>query len=112
MPAGYCRHRVGKTLINVFHCYSAEVRFVSKLVTNAHIFINQRIECYLNNTINLRPLTTHMLYPQNGDRIVAIDSVTSVMTSAPLKLRPYGAIDTTYISVYFYCLLLFHPMYN
>ena len=22
MPAGYCRHRVGKTLINVFHCYS------------------------------------------------------------------------------------------
>jgi len=43
------------------------------------IFINQRIECYLNNAITLRPLTPHyaMLYPQNGDRIVAIDSVTS-----------------------------------
>jgi len=33
------------------------------------------------NTITLRPLTpTHyaMLYPQNGDRIVAVDFVTSV----------------------------------
>ena len=25
------------------------------------IFINQRIECYLNNTINLRPLTPHIM---------------------------------------------------
>ena len=24
MPAGFCRHVVGKTLINVFHCDSAE----------------------------------------------------------------------------------------
>jgi len=48
---------------------------------HADIFINQRIECYLNNTINLRPLTsTHyaVLYPQYVDRIAAIDSVTSV----------------------------------
>ena len=44
------------------------------------IFINQQIKCYLDSTINLRPLTPHivMLYPQNDDRIVAIDSVTSL----------------------------------
>jgi len=38
------------------------------------------IRFYSNNTINFRNLTqTHyiMLYPQNGDRIVTIDSVTS-----------------------------------
>ena len=28
----------------------------------ADIFINQRIECYVNNTINLRPLTPHITY--------------------------------------------------
>jgi len=45
------------------------------------IFVNQRIECYLNNTINVRPLNSTycvMLYSRNGDRIVAIDSVTSL----------------------------------
>ena len=38
------------------------------------------IECYLNITINLRPLTLHyaMLYPQNGARIVTIEFVTSL----------------------------------
>jgi len=57
------------------------------------IFINQRIECCLNNTINLRPLTsTHyaMLYPQNSDRIAAIDSVTSlhpIYTEKPNRYR-------------------------
>jgi len=67
--------------------------------------MNQQIECYLNNTTNLRPLlhtlyhvipkktasemtytvssgalnfTPTNLYPQDGDRIVAIDSVTSL----------------------------------
>jgi len=38
--------------------------------------MNQRIERYLNNTLNPRPVTpTHyaMLYPQNDDRFVAID---------------------------------------
>ena len=42
--------------------------------------MNQRSEFYLYNTVNLRPLnSTHYatLYPQNGDRIVATDSVTS-----------------------------------
>jgi len=32
MPAGFRRHVVGKTLINVFHCDIAEIRFFSKLV--------------------------------------------------------------------------------
>ena len=33
MPAGFRRHLVGKTLINVcFHCGIAEIRFVGKLV--------------------------------------------------------------------------------
>ena len=32
MPAGFRCHLVGKTLINVFHCDIAEIRFVGKLV--------------------------------------------------------------------------------
>jgi len=32
MPAGFRRHLVGMTLINVFHCNIAEIRFVGKLV--------------------------------------------------------------------------------
>jgi len=32
MPAGFHRHLVGKTLINVFHCDIAEIRFVGKPV--------------------------------------------------------------------------------
>ena len=35
MPAGVRRHLVGKTLINVFHCDIAEIRFVGKLVISA-----------------------------------------------------------------------------
>jgi len=31
-PAGFHRHLVGKTLENVFHCDSAEIRFVGKIV--------------------------------------------------------------------------------
>ena len=30
--AGFRRHLVGKTLINVFHCDVADIRFVGKLV--------------------------------------------------------------------------------
>jgi len=35
---------------------------------------------YLNNTINLRPINTHcgISYPQNGDRIMTMDPVSSV----------------------------------
>ena len=32
MPAGFRRHLVGKTLINVFHCDITEICFVSKLM--------------------------------------------------------------------------------
>ena len=32
MPAGFRRHLVGKTLINVFHCNITVIRFVGKLV--------------------------------------------------------------------------------
>jgi len=42
-------------------------------------YVNHRIEFYLINTINPRVYCTHaMLYPQNGDHIVAMDSVTSL----------------------------------
>ena len=32
IPVGFRRHFVGKTLINVFHCDIAEIRFVGKLM--------------------------------------------------------------------------------
>jgi len=32
MLAGFRRHLVGKTLIDVFHCDVAEIRFVGKLM--------------------------------------------------------------------------------
>jgi len=32
MPAGFRRHRVGKTLRNFSHCDIAEIRFVGTLV--------------------------------------------------------------------------------
>jgi len=32
MPAGFRRHLVGKTLIDVFHCDTDEIRFVGELV--------------------------------------------------------------------------------
>ena len=32
VSAGFSRHLVGKTFINVFHCDIAEIRFVGKLM--------------------------------------------------------------------------------
>ena len=32
MPAGFRRHRVGKSLDKCFYCDTAEIRFVGKLV--------------------------------------------------------------------------------
>ena len=32
VPAGFRRHLVGRTLINVFHCDITEIRFVGKLM--------------------------------------------------------------------------------
>jgi len=45
-------------------------------MTITDISLNQLIHFHLNNTLNLR-LLLHELYPQNGDRIVNIDYVTS-----------------------------------
>ena len=80
MPAGLRRHLVGKTLRNVCHCDIAYIRFVGNLITD--IFINQRTGFSLNNAINLRPPpnSAHcaVSYPQNGERIVATGTVTSL----------------------------------
>ena len=57
MPAGCRRHVVGSTLRNVFHCDLAEVLSVGAFSDHTDIFVNQRIELYLNNTISPRPLT-------------------------------------------------------
>ena len=32
VPVGFRRHLVGKTLINVFHCDIADIRFVGEVV--------------------------------------------------------------------------------
>jgi len=56
MPAGFRRHFVGKTLINVSYCDTAEMRFVDRLMIICHL-----IQFYLNNAINLRPLTPHIM---------------------------------------------------
>jgi len=62
MPAAFRRHLVGKTLRNAWHCDVAEIRFVGKLVIKfRHFFINRRVELYLNNKMNLRPLTPHIM---------------------------------------------------
>jgi len=61
MPAGFRRHLVHKTLRHDFHCDIAETRFVSRLIIIKDILVNRQIECYLNNMINLRPLTLHIM---------------------------------------------------
>jgi len=46
MPAGFRRHLVDKTLINVFHSDTAEIRFVGELVViQTFSQTMQRIEC-------------------------------------------------------------------
>jgi len=53
------------------------------------IFLTRLFRFYLNNTLNLRPVnSTHyaVLYPQNGDRIVTIDYVTSFHPMYSLQL--------------------------
>jgi len=60
MPAGFRRHLVGKTLINVATVISLKT-LCWQFNDAADIFINRRIEFYLNNTITLRPLTPHIM---------------------------------------------------
>jgi len=79
MPAGFRRHLVGKTPVNVFTVIL--LKYASLASDHTDIFINERIECNLNNANKSSPLnSTHYatLYQQNGDRIVTIDSVTSL----------------------------------
>jgi len=81
MPAGCRRHLVGKTLRNVFRCVIAEIRFVDKLVIIYTYFRKPVDRMLLKQHNKSSPLdSAHyaILYPQNGDRIVAIDSVTSI----------------------------------
>jgi len=54
------------------------------LLVSMDILLNQLIQFYSINTTRLRRLTQHImscyihLYPQNGDCIVTVDSVTSL----------------------------------
>ena len=59
MPAGFRRHFAGKTLRNVF---TVTLKYAFwQASDHTDIFVNQRIESYLNNTINPRPLAVHRL---------------------------------------------------
>ena len=82
MPAGFRRHLVGKTLLNDFHWDIAEIRFVGKLVI-IQTFHKPMDWMLIKLHDKSSPLSPHFyamlgLYPQNGDRIVAIGSVTSL----------------------------------
>jgi len=60
MPAGFRRHFVGKTLINVSYCDSA-IRFVGKSVIMMDISLNKLIQFYLNSlTDKFRHLSQHI----------------------------------------------------
>ena len=56
MLAGFRGHLAGKILTNVFTVVS--LKYAGD---HTDIFINQRIKRHLNNTINLRPLTPHII---------------------------------------------------
>jgi len=60
MLAGFRRHLVGKT----DKCFSLWCRWNTlcwQTSNHTDIFINQRIKCYLNSTINVRPLTPNIM---------------------------------------------------
>ena len=57
MPTGFRRHLVGKTPRNV--CYLNTRCW--QVNDHTDIFTNQRIEFYLNNTVNLCPLTPRII---------------------------------------------------
>jgi len=80
MPVDFCCHLVGKTPRNVCHCDSAFTRFIAKSViiwtfskTNFSISFEQHDKSSPFNSAHYI-----VLYPQNGDRIVTTDSVTSL----------------------------------
>jgi len=47
MPAGFRRHFVGKTLINVCDCDTAEIRFVGKLTQSSLASLKSRMVTFL-----------------------------------------------------------------
>jgi len=58
-----------------------------------NISLNQLIQFYLNNTLNLRRLNYtnyFVLYSQNGDRIVSIDYVTSLFHPSAASVLSAG----------------------
>jgi len=68
-------------------------------------FLSQMVKLYLNNTVNRHPLTPHITpsytHPQNGKRIVAIDSVMSFQpTYTTLPRHPFNGLisRTTWVS--------------
>jgi len=74
MPSSFHRHFVGKTLRNACYSAVAEIRSFGRLMlTSIFSETNWMVELYLNNMVNLRPLTRYInakLYRQNGERIV------------------------------------------
>jgi len=58
MPAGFRRHLVGKTVGGV--CYTA-VTLCQWVKDHMDIFLNELVEFCLNNTVNLHPLTPHIM---------------------------------------------------
>ena len=61
MPAGFRRHLVGKTLKNAGYYNTAEIRFIVKLVVVWAFLKTDRFKFYVNNSINLRPLASHIM---------------------------------------------------
>ena len=68
------------------------------------IFLKQTgFSLYPNNTLNLRrPLSPHaMLYPQNGDRILTVDSVTSLHPVCSNRPIHTAMPDTTQTALFY-----------
>jgi len=78
MPTGFRRHLVGKTPRNV--CYLNTLCW--QVNDHTDTFTNQRIEFYLNNTVNFCPLTPRIIpcytHKMATIIIVIIDTVTSL----------------------------------
>jgi len=89
MPAGFRRHFVGKTLINVFLLSYRLNTLCWPVNDHRDIVLDHLIQFHLKNAINLRPSTPYIaiLYPQNGDSLVTIDSVTSLHPMCSKKAK-------------------------
>jgi len=99
MPAGFRRHLVGTTLRNVFSLWCRWNTLCWQASDHTDIFINQRIECYLNSTINLRPLIPHFMPCYTHKISVQRQSVkrNGRRTPPPLLLLKYDVFRPTFI---------------